>query len=335
MRRAVPTAAIAWRTLLVALALLIVAPGSLAAQQAPAEAALLPELDPGAPQGAELTARINRAFDRYALPVGPFTRGKADVDELEGRVIRSAYRLADPQATTAAVMDGYRTRLEALGYTPLFACENMQCGSFDFRFAIELLPPPAMLMDVADFAQLSARRGTGAQATHLSVLVSRLLGAVYIQTVAVAPATPGIDVAPATAAAPSGALRAMQPGAEKALLERLTGFGHVRLQGLAFEPGSAALTPESAAALDLVARALAARPNLSVLVVGHSDNQGSLDDNISLSQRRAEAVRDALVARGIDAARLEAHGTGFLAPVASNATEEGRALNRRVELVLR
>jgi len=72
-----------------------------------------------------------------------------------------------------------------------------------------------------------------------------------------------------------------------------------------------------------------------VVIVGHSDNQGTLDANLALSQRRAEAVRDALVSRGVAAERLDARGVGFLAPVASNATEEGRARNRRVELVLR
>jgi OOP family OmpA-OmpF porin len=76
-------------------------------------------------------------------------------------------------------------------------------------------------------------------------------------------------------------------------------------------------------------------PALSVVIVGHSDNQGSLEANIALSQRRAEAVRAALVERGVEPERLEAHGIGFLAPVTSNAAPDGKALNRRVELVLR
>jgi len=352
----------AWRPVLAALALALLAPAPGTAQDAAGDAAadaagdaaqdaeegqgqaqgqaaagLAAALDPGAPEGAALTARLDRPFDRYALPVGRYARGAPDARALEGRVIRAAWRLAEPEATTAAVMAGYRERLAALGYAPLFACETEACGGFDFRFAVELLPPPAMLVDAADFAQLSARRAGEAGASHVSVLVSRVLGAVYVQTVAVAPAAPAVPLAPAPRLTDSGAAAAppLPPGAEEALIERLVGFGHVRLQDLAFEPGSAALTPGSGRALDAAARALAARPELAVLVVGHSDNEGPLSDNVALSRRRAEVVRAALVERGVDGARLEAHGAGFLAPVASNASEAGRALNRRVELVLR
>ncbi|MGC3999553.1 MAG: OmpA family protein [Anaeromyxobacter sp.] len=79
---------------------------------------------------------------------------------------------------------------------------------------------------------------------------------------------------------------------------------------------------------------LKADPALRVYVVGHTDNTASLDLNLKLSQARAEAVVQALVAKqGIDAGRMVGRGAGPIAPVASNATEEGRARNRRVELV--
>ena len=72
------------------------------------------------------------------------------------------------------------------------------------------------------------------------------------------------------------------------------------------------------------------------MIVGHTDNQGTLDYNIDLSTRRAEAVRDHLVdTHGIAASSLRAAGVGFLAPVASNQTAEGRGQNRRVEIVAR
>lgn len=325
------------RAILLALTLAAAMP-AVAAQEpaqppAGSEPAATPDLGPldlGAPAGAELTARTDSPFDRYALPVGPYGPDSARVRMLEGRVVRSAWRLADPQATTAAVMAAYRERLAGLGYEPLFVCETGACGGFDFRFAVELLPPPAMLLDAADFAQLSARRAGEAGDVFASVLVSRLLGAVYVQTVAVAPAAPSAMIVPA----PAGLAPALA-GDTAVLLAQLTETGHLRLDGVSFAPGSAEIEAGSAPTLDRAAAILAARSDLAVLIVGHSDNQGPLADNVALSRRRAEAVRQALIARGIDGARLEAHGVGFLAPLASNATEEGRARNRRVELVVR
>ena len=296
---------------------------------------LAPVLDPGAPEGAVTTAYSDRPFDRYALPAGRYGPGGADAREIEGRVIWSGFRLDGSDVSTAEVMAGYRTRLAALGYQPIFDCATAACGGFDFRFAVQLLAPPAMLIDTADFAQFSASRaGDSGAESFVSVLVSRLLGAIHIQTVVVAPGDPGLMIAPAPE--PGAAVQPVNlPQDEKSLLGRLTESGHVSVRGLVFDIGGAELSAGSAPALDILARILSRNPELAVVIVGHSDNQGSLETNIALSKRRAQAVRTALIKRGVAAARLEAHGVGYLAPVAANATEAGRALNRRVELVLR
>src|SRR5690606_17731280 len=102
-----------------------------------------------------------------------------------------------------------------------------------------------------------------------------------------------------------------------------------------FEFDSAEIRTESAEALEQMATLMNDAPDIQVYIVGHTDNQGSLDYNHDLSTRRAEAVRRALAGDyGIDAERMAAHGVASLAPVASNGSEDGRALNRRVELVL-
>ena len=114
----------------------------------------------------------------------------------------------------------------------------------------------------------------------------------------------------------------------------LNSTGHVEVPGIFFDTGQSILKPESDAAVAEVAKLLQADPALKVYVVGHTDNVASLDLNMKLSQARAEAVAQALAAKhGIAAARLTGRGVGPLCPVASNATDEGRAKNRRVELV--
>jgi len=114
----------------------------------------------------------------------------------------------------------------------------------------------------------------------------------------------------------------------------LNASGHVEVPGIFFDSGKSVLKPESEAAVAEIAKLLKADPGLKVYVVGHTDNVGGVDSNIKLSQDRAEAILQALVGgHGIDSARLRAHGCGQFAPVASNDTEEGRAKNRRVELV--
>lgn len=111
-------------------------------------------------------------------------------------------------------------------------------------------------------------------------------------------------------------------------------MGHAAVYGINFDTGKSAIKPESAQAIGEIAKLLKADPSLKIHVVGHTDNVGGVDSNIKLSQERAEAVLQVLVRdHGIAAARLGSYGCGQFAPVASNDSEEGRAKNRRVELV--
>ena len=110
--------------------------------------------------------------------------------------------------------------------------------------------------------------------------------------------------------------------------------GHAAVYGILFDTAKAELKPESTPALEQVAKLLSRDPALKLWVVGHTDGVGQVDVNMKLSQARAEAVVAALTTTyKIAPARLKGHGVGPLAPVASNAGEEGRAKNRRVELV--
>jgi outer membrane protein OmpA-like peptidoglycan-associated protein len=119
-----------------------------------------------------------------------------------------------------------------------------------------------------------------------------------------------------------------------ALSGGLTGNGHVVVNGILFDTGRTDVKPESAAALTEVAKLLKANPKLKVYIVGHTDNVGALAANMDLSKRRAASVVQSLTTKyGVPAAQLDAIGDGPSAPVSSNDSEDGRALNRRVELV--
>ncbi len=110
--------------------------------------------------------------------------------------------------------------------------------------------------------------------------------------------------------------------------------GHATVYGIYFDTGKSEVKSESQAALQEVAKLLSSDPGLKLLVVGHTDSVGQLEANMKLSQARAEAVVQALTtSHGVAATRLRAQGAGPIAPVATNRTEEGRAKNRRVELV--
>jgi OmpA-OmpF porin, OOP family len=123
-------------------------------------------------------------------------------------------------------------------------------------------------------------------------------------------------------------------GGGKKLYDALATSGRVATQGIYFNVGSDQIKPESGPTLKEIAAMLAEHPTLKLTIEGHTDDQGNAGENQALSERRAVAVKQALVTSfGVDAARLSPKGMGSSKPVASNATSEGRQQNRRVELV--
>ncbi len=110
--------------------------------------------------------------------------------------------------------------------------------------------------------------------------------------------------------------------------------GKAALYGILFDVGKSDIKPESAEALKQITDYLNANPAVKIIVVGHTDNTGTYAGNITLSKARAESVKNYLISTGkIVASRLMSEGAGQYCPVTTNATEEGRKLNRRVEIV--
>ena len=112
------------------------------------------------------------------------------------------------------------------------------------------------------------------------------------------------------------------------------GEGRFRFNNLNFASGSATIDSSSASEVDNIAAILKAYEDVSVRIEGHTDSQGNADSNLTLSQQRAEAVSNRLTELGIPVARVTTQGYGATNPVADNGTPEGRAENRRIEVVV-
>jgi len=174
-----------------------------------------------------------------------------------------------------------------------------------------------MWVDGFNYRYYAGRKTEGGRETYASVVVSQNNQDIYAQVTV----------------AELGAIQNKMVDAA-AMAKGLGETGHIALYGIYFDTDKAVVKPESRPTLEQIAKLLTGQPQLNVFIVGHTDNQGTYDYNLDLSRRRAEAVAAELVKNfRIAQARLRTAGVGFLTPVGSNASEGGRALNRRVELV--
>ncbi len=273
----------------------------------------------------------SEARGSHALPLAPFDGRSVPSRQVDGAVDQRAWELEAGEQTTLAVIEFLRAQIVAAGFKVVFDCETRACGGFDFRFGTDVMPEPDMHVDLGDFRFLSAEKGEEA----VSVLVSRSAASIYVQVTRVRPADPtaapvsaSVDLEgqepPALPVAPTGEIGAM-----------LDAEGAAVLEDLVFASGSSALAEGDYPSLAALAAWLEANPDGTLALVGHTDASGSLAANIALSERRAEAVAQVLEDRyGADPDRVAAEGAGFLAPRATNQTEEGRQKNRRVEAVV-
>lgn len=302
----------------IALVLLLVAPAAGAA----------PTLS--LPPSAERTAGDQSAMGSYALPVGPWKDGRIETIRTEGEVTQTAWRIRDGSATTMGLLAALRDQLGREGFDVLFECDTDECGGFDFRFATPTLPEPEMHVDLGDFRFLSARRETAGAPDYVSLLVSRSSDSGYVQMTRIGAAL--VQPLPIAAAEFSPQEAAPSPDS---LGDQLVARGKVVLDDLRFASGSAELGEGDYPSLGALADFLGANPDRTVALVGHTDAEGTLDANVAVSRKRAQSVMQRLVtAYGVNPAQLSADGVGFLSPLASNLTPEGRTRNRRVEAMI-
>jgi len=263
--------------------------------------------------------------DSYLLPTGPWN-GALPAEPVEGAVTRQAWRIDARDLSPLQIAEPLRRQLEAAGFEVIFECETRGCGGFDFRFGTEVLPAPEMYVDLGNFRFLSARREDEA----LGLLVSASSREGFVQVIRAAPS----GSAP-VARAEGPAIREPAPREIGDFGARLEAEGRVILSDLSFDTGSAQLGEGNFASLRALAEYLEQNQGRRVALVGHTDSEGSLDGNITLSRRRAGSVLERLVSdHGARRSQLDAQGMGYLAPIASNLTPEGREANRRVEVII-
>ncbi len=272
--------------------------------------------------GSYIAKYLTKEFDEFALPLGP-----VDVENtitknqpLEGKITRIVY-VAPAGRTVLEVFRNYQDALKKGGFETLFTCGPQGCGS-------TVANAYANSGDNLDYwgpqhgiHYISAKLGRPEGDVYVSLLVddqgpdSRTNAELYV--IEVKPMESGLITVDAAS-----------------LANDINRTGHASVYGIYFDTGKADVKPESDATMSEIAKLLQGDSTLKLYVVGHTDNQGALDLNMDLSLRRAEAVLSALTTKyAVPASRLKAYGCGPYSPVASNDNEDGRAKNRRVELV--
>ena len=267
--------------------------------------------------GSVITGYQVKDFDATRMQAAAFRDGKpADARQLEGRITRIAYRTpAGP--SILEVSRNFETQLAKAGFETLLACDTDACGGIPFTEAIDALPVPQMWVDGFNYHYYAGRKTDGGREIFASIIVSENNREIYAQLIV----------------AELGAIQNKMVDAA-AMARGLGDAGHIALYGIYFDTDKAVLKPESRPTLEQIAKLLASQPQLNVFIVGHTDSKGPYAYNLDLSRRRAEAITAESVKNyHIGAPRLQTAGLAHLAPVGSNATEAGRALNRRVELV--
>jgi len=270
-----------------------------------------------------------KVFDQMQIALGKSTANQTfeKTDSVEGRVTRVGYALPAGRSSFEALRQ-YEAGLQKEGFKRLYGCDGGGCGPL-FHQAFVTLPG-----EQDDFYYYDLEENT---LHYAAWKLSRPEGDVYVMLATFAPnAIRQVEnsFAFVRVAEVKGMKEELVTIDAAAMQKGIATEGHVALYGILFDFNKADLKPESKPTLAEIAGLLKQNPQWKIYVVGHTDNVGTYDYNMDLSQRRAKAVVGALAGSyGIEASRMRGTGVGPVAPVTLNETEDGRAKNRRVELV--
>ncbi|HOW55314.1 MAG TPA: DUF4892 domain-containing protein [Syntrophorhabdaceae bacterium] len=291
-------------------------------------------------KGSYIVGYEQRAFDEFVLPLGKQVKSHtapeplARTQRLEGKYTRILYVLPE-ERSSLEVFRNYETALTKAGFTNLFNCSQDECGK---QFHHIMYPLKKKLKNRGQLSEYAFSFPKDQR--YLSAKLSRPEGDVYVSLYV------AVETFNHFKETKDKALTLIQivetKGMETAMVKvdaaamggDIEKTGHVAIYGIYFDTDKADIKPASDATLQEMAKLLGQKPKLKVYIVGHTDNAGTFAHNQTLSQKRAEAVvRELTTKYKISQQRLAAKGVASLAPVASNSTEDGRAKNRRVEMV--
>jgi OOP family OmpA-OmpF porin len=293
------------------------------------------------PAPAATSGERREAATSYNIPTGPWQAGIIPTTTAEGTFAQTAWKIANADLSTLQILQPLRAQVAEQGFETVFECATSACGGFDFRYGTDILPEPQMHVDLGDYRFLAARRDGPAGADWITLIVSRSADTGFVQLTRIGaeiPGEPDLSVSsksvfsPTPAAPTASTLPTALP--QDDLTAALSAGQPATLADLVFPSAQSELTPGSYSSLARLADWLTANPTASVELVGHTDASGNAQANTALSLARAEATRAALIAQfGIDPVRITTRGAGPLEPIATNDTAEGRAQNRRVEVI--
>jgi OmpA-OmpF porin, OOP family len=277
-------------------------------------------------------------FDAFLVPLGVQTSFAPVMYEksvkAEGLVSRYTY-LAPAGRTTTEIVRNYRQEFTRLGLTVVYAKAAGERGwfgpTFD-RIAEEEGLGQILAYNEAQ-EQVLVAKSKDVKPAYYYLFVTAYKDGIIPERLA-ASVTAGRALAELIVIQPEQLTQKMVFVNAEEMASALKGAGRVALYGIYFDTDKDVPRADSQPTVAEIAKLLTANPSLKIRVVGHTDNTGGQEHNLDLSRRRAAAVVQALVSQyKIAAGRLDSFGAGSYAPVASNADDEGRSKNRRVELV--
>lgn len=271
------------------------------------------------PSSAKLVASDQSDTKNISLALSSWDR-EIGISRLNitGKTVTNVYQIDGTSLTLDQMFKPIIDDLENRKFSVELYCNTQVCGGFNFRKNLEIFKPPFMLINVANYSVVTAKKDN----TAVSLIASKLGTTIYLQVVSI-----GINE--------NDLIQPDIKSETNSFNFTLINEGAIVLDDLIYRSGSSTLGDGPFNSLLELARFLKSTPTASIILVGHSDSTGELSQNIELSKNRAQAVADRLInSHSIDQSRISAEGIGFLSPKTNNSTEISRKKNRRVEAVL-